>query len=187
MNLYRPQGTGLKWVNHSSNIALPTATIVGPMKIPSRPKVCNPPTVPMLSHGLRYVLCTAAIERPVRNRKNSSPDERDHEASDQPEREPENDHRRNPARAQPIRGTTSHETDVGRSSAIRCIEAALMHQRAVKAAPRTGQLKSAAGVSRRARPRRECWAVGTLLADPWLLERDVHTVGGQVESQPARL
>ena len=33
----------------------------------------------------------------------------------------------------------------------------------------------------------ECWAVGILLADPWLLERDVHTVGGQVESQPARL
>jgi hypothetical protein len=77
--------------------------------------------------------------------------------------------------------------NVGRSSAVRCIEAALMHQPAVKAAPRTGQLKNAAGVSRRARPRRECWAVGTLLADPWLLERDVHTVGGQVESQPARL
>src|SRR5258705_350100 len=64
---------------------------------------------------------------------------------------------------------------------------ALMRQPAVKAAPPTGQLKSAAGVFRRARPRRECWAVGTLLAEPWLLERDVHTVGGQVESQPARL
>ena len=84
-------------------------------------------------------------------------------------------------------GGPEDETDVGRSSAIRCIEAALMRQPAVKAAPRTGQLKSAAGVSRRARPRRECWAVGTLLAEPWLLERDVHTVGGQVESQPARL
>ena len=82
-------------------------------------------------------------------------------------------------------GGPEDETDVGRSSAIRCIAA--MHQPAVKAAPRTGQLKSAAGVSRRARPRRECWAVGTLLAEPWLLERDVHTVGGQVESQPARL
>jgi hypothetical protein len=62
-----------------------------------------------------------------------------------------------------------------------------MYQSAVNAVPRAGQLKSAAGVSRRAKPRRECWAVGTLLADPWLLERDVHTVGGQVESQPTRL
>ena len=102
-------------------------------------------------------------------------------------RERENDRRRNPARTQPIHGPASHETDVGRSSAIRYIEAALMHQPGLKAAPRTGQLKSAADVSRRARPRRECWAVGTLLADPWLLERDVHTVGRQVESQPARL
>ena len=86
-------------------------------------------------------------------------------------------------------GGPEDETDVGRSSAIRCIEAALMRQPAVKAAPRTGQLKSAAGVFvfRHARPKRECWAVGTLLAEPWLLERDVHTVGGQVESQPARL
>ncbi len=84
-------------------------------------------------------------------------------------------------------GGPEDETDVGRSSAIRCIEAALMRQPAAKAAPRTGQLKSAAGVSRRARPRREWWAVGTLLAEPWLLERDVHTVGGQIESQPARL
>jgi hypothetical protein len=49
MNRYGLQGTGLKWVNHSSNIVLPTATIVGPMKIPSRPKVCNPPTVPTSS------------------------------------------------------------------------------------------------------------------------------------------
>jgi hypothetical protein len=38
-DLYEPQGTGLKWVNHSFNIASPTETIVGPMKIPSRPKV----------------------------------------------------------------------------------------------------------------------------------------------------
>src|SRR5216684_3582069 len=75
----------------------------------------------------------------------------------------------------------------GGLSAIRCIETALMHQPAVNEAPRTGQLKCAAGVSRRARPKRECWAVETLLADPWLLERDVHTVGGQVESQAARL
>src|ERR1700730_18910651 len=76
---------------------------------------------------------------------------------------------------------------MGRSSAIRRIEAVLMHQAAVNAAPRTGQLKSAAGVSRRARPRRECRAVGIFLADPWLVERNVHTVGGQVESQATGL
>jgi hypothetical protein len=34
---------------------------------------------------------------------------------------------------------------VGRSNAIRCIEAALMHQPTVKAAPRTGQLKERGG------------------------------------------
>src|SRR5882762_6186366 len=84
-------------------------------------------------------------------------------------------------------GGPEDETDVGRSSAIRCVEAALMHQPAVNAAPRTGQLKSAAGVSRRARRRRECRAVGIFLADPWLVERNVHTVGGQVESQATGL
>jgi hypothetical protein len=73
-------------------------------------------------HGLRQVLCTAAIQWPVRNRKNGCPDERDHEASDQPEREPENYRRRNPARVQPIRGPASHEMDVGRSSSIRTLE-----------------------------------------------------------------
>jgi hypothetical protein len=99
----------------------------------------------------------------------------------------ENDRRRNPARTQTILRAPSHETDVGRSSAIRCVEAAPIHKSAVNAAPRTGQLKSAAGVSRRARPRRECRAVLTFLAGPWLLERNVHTVGGQVESQPTGL
>ncbi len=139
------------------------------------------------SHGLRDVLRTPAIQRPVRNRKNSSPDERKHEASDQPEREPKNYRRPNPARTQNIRGPPNHQTDVGRSSGISRIETVLVDRPAVNAPPRTRPLKSAAGLSRRARPRRECRAVGTFLADPWLLERDVHTVGGQVESQAARL
>jgi len=133
------------------------------------------------------VLCTAAIQRPVRNRKNSSPDERNHEASDQPERERENDCRRNPARTETIRGPSSHETDVGRSSAHQVYrgrpDAPTRSQRG--SAERSTKERGGCVPPRKAR--RECRAVGTLLADPWLLERDVHTVGGQVESQPARL
>ena len=50
--------------------------------------------------------------------------------------------------------------------------------------------KSAVGISRRARPRK-CWAAGTLFPiahlTPRLHERHVHTLGGQVKSQPAGL
>jgi hypothetical protein len=74
---------------------------------------------------------------------------------------------------------------ISQNASARTTAAAI--RRAVNAVPRTGQLKSAAGMSRRARPSREFWAVGTLLAHPWRLELDLHTVGGQVESQPACL
>jgi len=69
--------------------------------------------------------------------KNSGPDEWDHEASDQPEREPEK-------RPLPQSGAIPDNS--------RATGHDLMHPPAVNAAPRTGQLKSAAGESRRARP-----------------------------------
>jgi hypothetical protein len=82
------------------------------------------------------VLCTATIQRPVRNRENRSPNQRHHGTSNQPESECENDHHGYPARAQPAWRPTGHETKLGRVGAIKCFEIGLMRQAEVDAFPR---------------------------------------------------
>ena len=62
--------------------------------------------------SVRQVLCAATVERPVRNRKDRSPNERDHETSNQPESECENDRRRYPA-------PSSTKVEASRSRAAR--------------------------------------------------------------------